>query len=453
MLHKCALIVQFSMPSMVFADEAEAEAAEAEAMEAEVVENGEAEMVAENGEAEAAEPVVPSVTVYGAIRSAKIFGGGKDARSHDGVSLWGITGTSPVAEGLTAFYRFESSISSLNAAAAGGRHAHVGLSGGFGTVTLGQQGTAAASAIGGNDKSNYFGASGLEATRHGNAVSYGFSTGGIGFMADVQMDGATDTGGHIDKSEIGLTMGLGEFGTLGVGYVNQKNSMKANPDEYEVITTAAAEDKPAVYSGAKMIKVKVAKNSEDINADKDEFTSVDSIARDTKGMYSTGDGCSDTETAANACITVNAYSVTTTSVPSTPDSGRNVVVTNESFYAMGRKTAATVLDTAGYKASHVRYEFGVGGLTSWVGHSQKKVNGAANKSKTTHFGLKGAMGDTGLSFVVMGRRVKDADGENTNPWLFAVNRDLGGGASVHLEHGNNDDGESGMTAVGLNVAF
>ena len=443
------------MPSIVLADEAEAEAAEAEAMEAEVVENGEAEMVAENGEAEAAEPVVPSVTVYGAIRSAKIFGGGKDARSHDGVSLWGITGTSPIAEGLTAFYRFESSISSLNAAAAGGRHAHVGLSGGFGTVTLGQQGTAAASAIGGNDKSNYFGASGLEATRHGSAVSYGFSTGGISFMTDVQMDGAKDTGGHIDKSEIGLTMGLGEFGTLGVGYVNQKNSMKANPVMYEVMTQAATtgEDAtPAVYSGAKMIKVKVAKNSGDLNAADDEFTSVDSIARDTKGMYSSGE-CGKADDKSDACITVNAYSVTTTSVPSTPDSGRNTVVTNESFYAKGRKTAAKVLDTAGYKATHVRYEFGVGGLTSWVGHSQKKVNGAAKKTKTTHFGLKGAMGDTGLSFVVMGRRVKDDKGMNTNPWLFAVNRDLGGGASVHLEHGNNDDGKSGMTAVGLNVAF
>ena len=42
---------------------------------------------------------------------------------------------------------------------------------------------------------------------------------------------------------------------------------------------------------------------------------------------------------------------------------------------------------------------------------------------------------------------------NTNPWLFAVNRDLGGGASVHLEHANDDNDESGTTAVGLNVAF
>ena len=179
-------------------------------------------VLADEAEAEAAEPVVPSVTLYGALRTSVRFGGGDDARYADGTSIWGITGTTEVAEGLAGVYKFEHSINSGNAKQTGGRHAYVGLSGGFGTVTLGQQGTAAASAISGNDKANYFGANGLEATRHGNAVSYAFATGGISFMADVQMDGGKDTGGHIDKSEIGLTMGLGEFGTLGVGYVNQK---------------------------------------------------------------------------------------------------------------------------------------------------------------------------------------------------------------------------------------
>ena len=426
------------MPSIVLADEAEAEAAEAEAMEAEVV---------ENGEAEAAEPVVPSVTLYGAIRTSVRFGGGDDARYADGTSIWGITGATEVAEGLTGVYKFEHSINSGNASQTGGRHAYFGLSGGFGTVTLGQQGTAAASAISGNDKSNYFGASGLEATRHGNAVSYAFSSGGIGFMADVQMDGGTDTGGHIDKSEIGLTVGVGEFGTLGVGYVNQKDKLTMSPTKYMVDTDGT--DDGVKLAEANMIMVKTAKSNVD---DKGmlKSASITDIKND-NGMYSAGT-CSATKTDGTMCTNGTAYSHVDTS---TATGGGDVNV-SESYYTTATKTGGkkvTAEDGEGYKATHVRYEFGVGGLTSWVGHSQKKVNGAAKKSKTTHFGLTGAMGDTGLSFTVMGRRVKAADGESTNPWLFNINRSLGGGASVHLEHANDDNDESGTTAVGLNVAF
>ena len=49
------------------------------------------------------------------------------------------------------------------------------------------------------------------------------------------------------------------------------------------------------------------------------------------------------------------------------------------------------------------------------------------------------LGDTGLSFVAMGRNKKAVDGTSTSPWLVGVTRSLGGGASAHFEHGNSDD--------------
>ena len=54
-------------------------------------------------------------------------------------SRWGIKGSSEVSDGLAAVYQFEDSIDVTNANAThpAGRLSYVGLSGGFGTITLG----------------------------------------------------------------------------------------------------------------------------------------------------------------------------------------------------------------------------------------------------------------------------------------------------------------------------
>ena len=55
-----------------------------------------------------------------------------------GGSRWGIKGSNEAGEGLTAVYYFESKIDATNGDQPGGRLANAGISGGFGSITLGQ---------------------------------------------------------------------------------------------------------------------------------------------------------------------------------------------------------------------------------------------------------------------------------------------------------------------------
>ena len=65
------------------------------------------------------------------------------------------------------------------------------------------------------------------------------------------------------------------------------------------------------------------------------------------------------------------------------------------------ETTATMY---GHKATHVAVEFGLGGVTPYVGYSEKKMNNSAAKSKTMHYGLSGSLGDTGMSYLVDGQK-------------------------------------------------
>ena len=417
---------------------------------------------------------------YGSIRSGVEFGGGMDARHVDAGSRFGVKGSSEVAEGLTANYNFEHKISSGNAGLPGGRLSYVGLSGGFGSLSIGQIWSASYNSAGAiTDNSTFYGSSGTS-VRHGNVVSYAHSAGSVSFQVDLTMDGGWDSGGHIDKGEFGLTVGIGDLGKLAVAYTNQKDKLttvaaKTSDVYYEVNTVADPNSKPK-YVAAKMISVKVAADDTtdvDTNATTKEKTiksgSLGSIKIEDGEYTLLGEaGCSTKATDANACVTATAFAVTTPTTNSnnsnTPDGEDiNVVTTvSEKFYAVGvkrggvttpeHKVTAKKADI-GHKSTHVAFEFGLGGITTFVGHSQKKMNGAAKKTKTTHFGARGSLGDTGMSFLVQARNVKGADGMNSNPWLLGLTRSLGGGATVHFEHGNDDSGSSGSSAVALMVNF
>jgi len=107
----------------------------------------------------------------------------------------------------------------------------------------------------------------------------------------------------------------------------------------------------------------------------------------------------------------------------------------------------------GSTANHVALQIGLGGVTGHLGYSEIKKNGADDKDKVTHYGVAGGVGDTGVSYLIQARNKKLADGTKKSPWLLAVTRSLGGGATVMVEHGNNDDDKSGNTRVGVKVDF
>ena len=136
------------------------------------------------------------------------------------------------------------------------------------------------------------------------------------------------------------------------------------------------------------------------------------------------------------------------------DQGELPTLTGGSVSTWGDVTTTTI----GHKSTHVAVEFGLGGVTPYVGYSEQKKNNSAAKSKTTHYGFSGSLGDTGMSYLVAARNVKKANGMKSNPWLFNVSKGLGGGATVIFEHSGGNKNASGMkvsakSRVGLHVSF
>ena len=119
-------------------------------------------------------------------------------------------------------------------------------------------------------------------------------------------------------------------------------------------------------------------------------------------------------------------------------------------------TTMAVTDTKMHKGSrdtHIAAQLNLGAVTGHLGYSQLETNGANAKTKVTHYGVAGGLGDTGMSFLIQARSVDAANGMDTDPWLVALTKGLGGGATVMVEHANDDDGSSGKTRFGLKVDF
>ena len=193
-------------------------------------------------------------SLYGSFRTGLIFGDG-DASVSDIGSRWGITGSHEVAEGLTASYTLEVNANTTNAESAGGndsilassdadttqsgnldsvldpetdvdaedrlkyvsaggpggRLSSISLSGGFGSLTLGQIWSASGVHYGfALDGSYWNGTFGGASARIGNAVSYSSSAGDVSFQID-------KTTGTAEKLEFGASATLGPVG-VGLGY-------------------------------------------------------------------------------------------------------------------------------------------------------------------------------------------------------------------------------------------
>ena len=167
---------------------------------------------------------IPSVVFaeaswYGSIRT----GIESNASNNSGVagfgSRWGIRGSSEVSEGLTAVYQYERGFDSTNATESPqGRVSYVGLSGGFGTLTVGHIWAAAYNHFGGIvDQAQWYGSTGPANLRHSDAVSYSVSVGNVSLQADALMDQATPKTG--DGFQFGATLGgLMETGSIAIAH-------------------------------------------------------------------------------------------------------------------------------------------------------------------------------------------------------------------------------------------
>ena len=385
-------------------------------------------------------------------------------------------------------YRFEHKISTANGSQPGGRLAYAGLSGGFGTITLGQIWNAAYNHAGAiTDKSYYFG-NATTGYRHGNALSYAHSTGPVGFQLDLISDGGMDTGQGIDKTEFGVTVGLGDIGKIALAHTNMRDvnttkmvavtpSLTTADTGYSVkITDGKLDETHGVWRDkttravVKPLSLKITHkiSSTDsteiipvvvISATDDALTSGELTKKDGK-YYTTACAVASPPPACKAqALAWVKTSYDPEEAGGTAGNTPSASFTVQDASSAARTATATVADvTPGHKNTHVAVEFNVGGVTPYLGHSTKKNNSAIKgviKTKTTHYGVRGGLGDTGINFLVAARNVKPDGGTKTSPWLFNLSKNLGGGATVIFEHANYDNNEPGNkeTAIGLHVTF
>ena len=258
---------------------------------------------------------------------------------------------------------------------------YAGLSGGFGTLTLGQVWSASYNSVGAITDNSYAYGDSETAYRHGNAVSYAVSVENISIQIDALMNqsGGTTEDKNVDEIHLGASMGLGENGKLALSHISWDAGLWDADDE--------------------------------------------------------------------------GY---------TADDPNNEV-----------KISSTLI--AG--------EYNIGSMTAYLGFGQKKgtdkstpataptadaPHTISQTNKTTFMGVRGSVGDTGVSYVFQARNKKTkgtavTDNNGTEvaipsnkhtPWMFGLNRGLGGGASVHFSHGNPDrDGVKSQTYLGLQVNF
>ncbi len=325
-------------------------------------------------------------------------------------SRWGIKGSSETSEGLAAVYRFEEGINEegINAANARqgsgtgeGRLSYVGLSGGFGTLTVGRVWGASYNHFAFVDKAHKYGSTGTTA-RISNAVSYAVDVGSVSFQADILADPASmrhsrthwetyDTGPvassaqrddkDVDASQLGATLALGDNGKVAVYYENNSNTW--GPGKFAA--------------------------------------------------------------------------------------GSNRTVKNAGIG--GEYTVGGMTMHLGYGETKYKHDpdLTADALRAAQSESPVPAHTVEGKSKRTYVGISGGLGDTGVSFVFQGYSEKlsgeslsvaetpvrtKLEFENTSPWVLGLSRDLGGGASVHLEHNNTDvDEEKSQTYLGLQVDF
>ena len=423
-------------------------------------------------------------------------------------SRWGIKGASEVSDGLSAVYKFETRIGEGAQSTA---QIYAGLSGGFGTVSMGRMFTAGDNHVGFVDNSTFLGSeAGLIDAFAGSTVSYASpSIGGFSFQVDAQGDQSGAQDKDVDSAAFGATMQLGESGKVGVAYVDRATKGADNP---------------------------VAKRAAGLYRSKDATTTISAISDPT---YRKGDKCALGIEAANANCEYSA-----------------AVAADGTAHLDDDRTAM------------IAGQYRIGGLALHLGYGQRKWDtdskagawqaavltgdnkrhrgydgGLAGgdlldkKQKTTFFGVGGGIGDTGVSFFLQvkdtkttsnkvthsyqdkfdawdgkgletagdkttvvvakddreaaeavgilfgndntakqpGEKLADDDdpnyepggdleadrkrgseetSEKNTPFTIGLSRSLGGGASIHLEHDNTDDDAShNQTALILKVDF
>ena len=438
---------------------------------------------------------VPSVIFadavwYGSVRGGVQTGGGADDPKYSSFgSRWGIKGSSEVSEGLTSVYKFETRVGQGDASQ-NTNQLYVGLSGGFGSITLGKQSSAAYNHSGAiRDISNWHSHGDTTGSRISNALSYSYAAESFSMQVAAIMDGDTDTDGAIDRAEFGMTVGLGDIGKVAIGYEKQEDSMMAGMPVKGAMPSAnngspvSLDAKDGIKDLDKTVWHKATGDMAIVDGEVSDVTymmgmdtaimavevtysagetapmAMDTLKMDGDNYYSMTCEDADARKAAGDCTsTTHVWMKTTVAAPAAEADAGVASYAVAGVAGDTVKTTATVTPTDttfGHKSTHISASFGLAGITVGLGHTSTDSNDPAMgaKAKTNFLGASGGIGDSGLSWNAWGRNVEGHDGKETSPWTVGLAKSLGGGATTFIEHTNADDGEDGTTSIALRVDF
>ena len=156
---------------------------------------------------------------------------GGETSIQDSYSRWGVKGSSEVSEGLTAIYRYEEGLDlATTTLSDNNRLSYVGLSGGFGTVTMGRIWSAAYNHLGAlTDTGIHNAPNQSTGTRTSNALSYSASTGPVSFqidanMIDTNMNEKEESKRSVDMAQLGVSFDTGAA-KIGLAFKTSKTKL------------------------------------------------------------------------------------------------------------------------------------------------------------------------------------------------------------------------------------
>ena len=321
--------------------------------------------------------------MYGSFRGI-IHNQGGETSMNNSYTRWGFKGSNEVSEGLTANYRYEENLNlGTTTLADGDRLSYVGLTGGFGTVTLGRINSAAYNHVGVLTDRGIHNAPNLgTGGRLSNALSYSASTGPVSFQVDAYM--TPNSGESVDNAQFGMTVDTG-FGKVGAAFGNTQNAGKKSTKMTAVGFAIPAGGVELYASWRELKNVPAVAEVRGICARKNEDNELALRDADKDGMSC---GSANTEVTGPNKFKLIA---------------EGVVGTDEEI----------------------------------------------PKDRQVHYGISGSLGDSGMSYAINGADKQD----DTTPWSFNVNKDLGGGASLAFEYVDYDGAAKNESLLRLKVDF
>lgn len=196
---------------------------------------------------------VPAVAMaeanwYGRINTAVSFldvdGGDNSTDIKNISSRFGVKGSEDLGNGLSAVYRYEFGVASdIADVQDNNRLSYVGLSGSFGTVTLGRVWSAFFNHVGTiMDPSQNVGGDGYNAPyRTSNTLSYAGGSGPIALQLDLNLDGENANSSGVDSWQVGGTYSAGAL-SIAAAHMNTDGGAAEDTDQTGVAVKYSMEN-------------------------------------------------------------------------------------------------------------------------------------------------------------------------------------------------------------------